>query len=163
MNVKNWIGNHAIDSLSGNVMDNINPATMEKIGTIPLSDEDDLKHAILIGEDAFKENRNSSLEQRVQWLEEIADGIEERFEEFVQAESLDTGKPIALCRKVDVPRAISNFKTFAKTLVHLSEQTYLKKDLLSLCHRRALGLVAVISPWNLPIYLLSWKLAPAIA
>ncbi|WP_445115530.1 2-hydroxymuconic semialdehyde dehydrogenase [Acinetobacter sp. WZC-1] len=106
--------------------------------------------------------------QRADLLDEIADGIEKRFEEFVQAEVADTGRPIYLARTLDVPRGIANFRTFASILragVSESVDSLIGDGsrLLNYTVRKPLGVVAVISPWNLPLLLLTWKIAPALA
>jgi 2-hydroxymuconic semialdehyde dehydrogenase len=105
----------------------------------------------------------ASAADRAVALRRIADGIEARFEEFVAAEVRDTGKPRALAAAMDIPRAIANFRAYADLLYGRAEQAYLSADALNYTVRRPLGVVAVISPWNLPLLLLTWKVAPALA
>ena len=105
--------------------------------------------------------------QRARWLHKIADGIEARLEDFALAESKDQGKPVWLARAVDIPRAVHNFRFFAETVPYerdVSMTTH--KDgleFLNYTKHSPLGVVGLISPWNLPLYLLTWKIAPAMA
>jgi aminomuconate-semialdehyde/2-hydroxymuconate-6-semialdehyde dehydrogenase len=102
---------------------------------------------------------------RAAMLRKIADGIERRFSEFVAAEVADTGKPIALASRIDIPRAIANFRFFAGLVEQAGIDAW-ETDLpgrraLNYAVRRPVGVVAVITPWNLPLLLLTWKVAPA--
>ena len=100
---------------------------------------------------------------RGEWLRKLAAAIESRSEEFAGAESRDTGKPIAAARAIDIPRAIANFRFFASAAETYATETHASPEMLHYSLRQPLGAVACISPWNLPLYLLSWKLAPALA
>lgn len=102
-------------------------------------------------------------EERAQWLYRLADAMEAAAESLAQAETLDTGKPLWLSRQVDIPRAIRNFRFFAAGIQHFSSETHATPGFLNYTLRQPLGTVACISPWNLPLYLLSWKIAPALA
>ena len=97
----------------------------------------------------------------------IAKGIEDRFEEFVLAESKDQGKPVSVARSIDIPRAIYNFKMFSSAILHQVEHaTHQIKpgfNQLNYTHKSPVGVSVLISPWNLPLYLLTWKIAPCIA
>jgi aminomuconate-semialdehyde/2-hydroxymuconate-6-semialdehyde dehydrogenase len=94
----------------------------------------------------------------------IADLIEKNFDELARLESRDSGKPISLARRLDIPRAIANFRFFATAILHQSSDAHLTdSSALNYTLRQPLGVVGLISPWNLPLYLLSWKIAPAIA
>ncbi|MEV4887971.1 methylmalonyl-CoA mutase family protein [Nonomuraea sp. NPDC055795] len=113
----------------------------------------------------------TSTEERCAWMRRIADGIEARFDAFVAAEVADTGKPRELAATVDVPRAIGNFRAYADLSYGRPERAYHTRvpgwsgtgEALNYTVRRPLGVVAVISPWNLPLLLLTWKVAPALA
>jgi aminomuconate-semialdehyde/2-hydroxymuconate-6-semialdehyde dehydrogenase len=110
----------------------------------------------------------SSVAQRTSLLRRVADGIEARYEEFVAAESADTGKPLAQARELDVARAVANFRSFADTVAAAGQPSFLTelpdgRRALNYAVRKPLGVVAVIVPWNLPLLLLTWKVAPALA
>ena len=110
----------------------------------------------------------STVAQRTALLRKVADRIEERFEEFVRAESADTGKPLAQARELDVARAVANFRSFADTVAAAGQPSFMTdlangRQALNYAVRKPLGVVAVIVPWNLPLLLLTWKVAPALA
>ena len=94
----------------------------------------------------------------------IADIIEQNLETFAKAESTDTGKPVTLARSIDIPRAQSNLRFFATAILHASSESHhMEREAINYTLRRPLGVVGCISPWNLPLYLFTWKIAPAIA
>jgi aminomuconate-semialdehyde/2-hydroxymuconate-6-semialdehyde dehydrogenase len=110
----------------------------------------------------------AGVRQRAALLYKIADGIEARFDEFVRAESADTGKPVALASRLDVPRAAANFRVFAdliKTAALEAFETETADGIRALNYavRKPVGVVGIITPWNLPLLLLTWKVAPALA
>ena len=112
----------------------------------------------------FRRNGDArSYAERADLLDAIAKRIEERKDEFAQAESLDTGKPFHVAKNVDISRAIANFRFFAGAIRHDETGCHMMADAINYTIRKPLGVVALITPWNLPLYLLSWKLAPAIA
>lgn len=100
---------------------------------------------------------------RSAWLLQLADALESELEAFAQAESRDTGKPIRLCREIEIPRAISNFRFFASAAMQFASESHHGEAGLNYTLRQPLGVVGTISPWNLPLYLLTWKIAPALA
>jgi aminomuconate-semialdehyde/2-hydroxymuconate-6-semialdehyde dehydrogenase len=149
---------------SGLYLDNVNPSTGQVYSKIPLSGEQDLAQAVDAAERAFPLWSNMSANERSAVLLRLAAGIEARMGEFVQAESLDNGKPEKLAAHVDIPRAVSNFHFFATAIEHFaSESHYMEKVGINFTTRRPIGIVGCISPWNLPLYLFSWKIAPALA
>jgi len=144
--------------------DNINPATGEVYCLIPDSDDNDLALAVTAAEKAFPIWSNMPAEERSKILVRFSEGIEKRMERFVAAESKDNGKPITLARHVDIPRAVSNFHFFASAIIHFSSESHYMEGVgINYTTRKPIGIVACISPWNLPLYLFSWKIAPALA
>jgi len=144
----------------------ISPVTGQVLYHIPRSGRDDIDYAVSVAKKAFPTWSRTAINDRSQLLLAIADGIQQRFNQFVEAESEDTGKPIKLAREIDIPRAIDNFKFFASAVKHLPTSTYHMDSpvrALNYTSHRPLGVVGLITPWNLPIYLLSWKVAPALA
>jgi aminomuconate-semialdehyde/2-hydroxymuconate-6-semialdehyde dehydrogenase len=162
--ILNYINGQFSDAQSGNKLNVYQPATGKVYISAPASSGEDINQAVEAAAKAFPYWQQHDIDQRAQWLQKIADGIEDRFEEFVKAESLDTGKPVWLAGKVDIPRAISNFRFFARAITQFYSETHDNYPVaLNYTLRQPLGVVACISPWNLPLYLLSWKIAPALA
>ncbi|RZA25940.1 MAG: aldehyde dehydrogenase [Proteobacteria bacterium] len=149
---------------AGRYLDNFGPRTGERIGSIPDSDQSDIDRAVTAARKAFPAWRRLSRMERAQFLYRIADAIEARLEEFAEAESLDQGKPVHLARAVDIPRAIENFRFFAGAILHQQEKAFQTSEMvLNYARREPMGVAGLISPWNLPLYLLTWKIAPALA
>ncbi|MCS6818684.1 MAG: aldehyde dehydrogenase [Chitinophagales bacterium] len=161
--VQNYIDGKFCEAQNGKTLDIVEPATGNIFGTMPDSGSEDVDRAVQAGKRAFKEWKNISGEKRMDYLMKIAEGIERHFEEFAKMESQDTGKPLSLARKVDIPRAIANFRFFAGAAWHFSSESHSMPEAVNFTLRQPLGVVGCISPWNLPIYLLSWKVAPALA
>ena len=144
--------------------DNINPATGAVYCLIPDSDENDLALAVKAADKAFPTWSKLPAEERSKILVRFSEGIEKRMDQFVAAESKDNGKPITLARHVDIPRAVSNFHFFASAIIHFSSESHYMEGIgINYTTRKPIGIVACISPWNLPLYLFSWKIAPALA
>lgn len=162
--ILNYIDGTLRPALSGKTIDNYNPSIGKIYGTIPDSDEDDVQNAIIAAQAAFPAWSKLSFEARFDFLMAIAKGIEDRLDEFVRAESMDNGKPTWLARQSDIPRAITNFKFFAATQMNFPSESHATPGLgLNYTLRSPLGVVGCISPWNLPLYLFTWKIAPALA
>jgi aminomuconate-semialdehyde/2-hydroxymuconate-6-semialdehyde dehydrogenase len=162
--LKNFINGAYHAPVSGQYLDNVNPATGEVYSQIPRSGADDLTMAVNAAEVAFPIWSGMSVNERSAILLRLAAGIEARMEEFVVAESRDNGKPEKLAAHVDIPRAVSNFHFFATAIEHFSSEShYMEKVGINFTTRRPIGIVGCISPWNLPLYLFSWKIAPALA
>ena len=162
--LKNFIDGEYLAPLSRQYMDNVNPATGAVYAQIPLSDVADLDLAIESAERAFPLWSTMRIADRSAILLRLAAGIEARMDEFVKAESRDNGKPEKLAAHVDIPRAVSNFHFFATAIEHFaSESHYMEQVGINFTTRRPIGIVGCISPWNLPLYLFSWKIAPALA
>lgn len=130
---------------------------------MPASDGDDLERAVAAAQKAFPAWSSLDPEQRADYLFRLAEGLEARLDDFARAESEDSGKPLSLARTVDIPRAVQNFRFFASGLLHFASESHHRPGFVNYTLRQPLGVGACISPWNLPLYLLSWKIAPALA
>jgi len=162
--LENFIAGNFVASSSGNFVDNINPSTGEVYGQIPDSNENDVKRAVEAAKKAFVEWSTTSNEQRFKILNRIAELIDEHLDELALAETNDNGKPLWLSKKVDIPRASANFRFFATGIMHFATESHVMEDrAVNYTLRQPLGIVACISPWNLPLYLFTWKIAPALA
>ena len=162
--LQNFINGNYIAPISDAYIDNYEPATGQVYSLIPDSDERDVELAVEAAEKAFPIWSNMSNEERSKILVKLSEGIEARMEEFVQAESRDNGKPVSLAGHVDIPRAVSNFHFFATAITHFaSESHHMQGEGINYTLRKPIGIVGCISPWNLPLYLFSWKIAPALA
>lgn len=162
--LENFIGGSFIGPLSGNFIDNFNPATGEVSGKIPDSNEQDVAVAVKAAQKAFTTWSVTPLEKRFEILNRIAQLIDDNKELFALAESNDNGKPLWLSRKVDIPRASANFRFFATGIMHFAAESHQMEDsAINYTLRQPIGVVGCISPWNLPLYLFTWKIAPALA
>lgn len=162
MNIYNYIDGEFTLPVSGNMLDNLNPATGQIIARIPDSNHDDVAKATEAAKLALPNWRGLSKDERINWLNKIAQALQERSEDIAKTESMDTGKPIALARRVDAARSISNFRFFAQHAKQISENKFTMADATNYVIRKPIGVVGLITPWNLPLYLLSWKVAPAL-
>lgn len=162
--LSNYINGELVAPVSGAYLDNYEPATGSVWNLIPDSDERDVQLAYAAAKAAFSQWSNTPLEERMMLLLNIADGIQQNFEAYVVAESKDNGKPQKLARAVDIPRAMSNFRFYASAVQHFaSESHHMPGTGINYTLRQPIGVVGCISPWNLPLYLFSWKIAPALA
>lgn len=162
--IANYIGGNLQAPIDGNYTDNINPATGEVYGQIPDSNIKDIEEAVGAAKAAFPTWSTTPLEERFKVLNRIAELIEEHLETLALAETNDNGKPLWLSKKVDIPRASSNFRFFATGLMHTSTESHNMEDkAINYTLRQPVGIVGCISPWNLPLYLFTWKIAPALA
>ncbi len=162
--IQNFINGSYCDPAKGNYIDNYEPATGLVYCQIPDSTEEDIAQAVASAEKAFPIWSTMSGEERGAILMRISLGIEKRMDEFVAAESRDNGKPLSLAAHVDIPRAVSNFHFFATACEHVSSESHLMEGIgVNFTTRKPIGIVGCISPWNLPLYLFSWKIAPALA
>ncbi|WP_294670911.1 aldehyde dehydrogenase [uncultured Fluviicola sp.] len=162
--LQNFINGELLAPVKGQYIDNYEPATGKVYGEIPNSTEEDVELAVQAAEKAFPVWSNMTNEERGAIMMRISLGIEKRMDEFVAAESRDNGKPLSLAAHVDIPRAVSNFHFFATAVEHFaSESHYMEGMGINYTTRKPIGVVGCISPWNLPLYLFSWKIAPALA
>ena len=159
--IQNYINGKFINSKSNKFLNDINPATGEIIALIPNSSKEDVELAV----NACKTNTTwgkFSVHERAKWLEKIADELEKRFEEIAILESKDTGKPISLARNVDAKRSVHNFRFFSNMAKSLNKVKFEMDDAINNVLNKPVGIAGLITPWNLPLYLLSWKVAPAL-
>ena len=160
--IKNFIDGEFLLSSSGQYIDDINPATGELIGKITNSNSQDVQNAVDAASSALQSWSSLTIEQRIAWLNKIADALESKKELIAQTESRDTGKPISLARRVDANRSITNFRFFAEFAAKQNDMQFDMDDAINYVHRKPVGVVGLITPWNLPLYLLTWKIAPAL-
>jgi aminomuconate-semialdehyde/2-hydroxymuconate-6-semialdehyde dehydrogenase len=159
----NFINGNFVPPNSSKYMDVFEPATGQPYARVSDSNSADVETAYESAQNAFENWSGLSVEERAVYLIKIADGLESRLEEFSEYESRDTGKPISLAKSVDIPRAVSNFRFFAEYGQSYNfESELINSQSINKIRRSPLGVVACISPWNLPLYLFSWKIAPAL-
>src|SRR6058998_3304658 len=162
--IRNFIDGQFIEPVGGKYLDNIEPATGKSYSQVADSDSRDVELAVIAAEKAFPDWSKSPSADRSRILLRIADLIERDLEKLARAESIDTGKPLSLARSLDIPRAASNFRFFATAILHTENEAHVTDGVaFNYTLRQPRGIVGLISPWNLPLYLLSWKIAPAIA
>jgi aminomuconate-semialdehyde/2-hydroxymuconate-6-semialdehyde dehydrogenase len=162
--LSNFIGGEFVPPRSGNYIDDVAPSTEEVIAQIPDSDTRDIDDAVHAARKAFPGWSRTPAAERSCLLLKLADLIEKNFDELAQLEADDCGKPLSLARTLDIPRAIANFRFFATAIQHQASEAHITDSIaINYTLRQPLGVVGLISPWNLPLYLLSWKIAPAIA
>jgi aminomuconate-semialdehyde/2-hydroxymuconate-6-semialdehyde dehydrogenase len=162
--INNYINGEWLAPIDGNYFDNINPATANVIGQIASSNHKDVQLAVDAAQKAFPAWSITSAEEKFTILNKIANLIDENLDAFAMAECIDNGKPLWLCKKVDIPRASSNFRFFATGIMHFASESHsMENKAINYTVRQPIGMVGCISPWNLPLYLFTWKIAPALA
>ena len=163
--IDNFIDGRFVPPVSGQYLDDINPATGKVLARIADSDAADVDAAAHAARRAFDQHwKDVTAEDRSRVLMRIADLIEKHADELAAMESQDNGKPIALAARMDIPRAVLNFRFFATAILHTSGAIHRTDNrALNYTLRKPVGVAGLISPWNLPLYLLSWKIAPALA
>lgn len=160
----NFINGEFVPPSSGEFLDNFNPATGEVYSKVPKSNAKDIEAAVAAAKAAFPAWSALSTDARSEYLLKIADALEKNIKEFALAESMDQGKTVKLAMEIEIPRAVKNFRFFATTILHHEERaTSMDGNAFNYTSRKPLGVAALISPWNLPLYLLTWKIAPALA
>ncbi|MBK7338231.1 MAG: aldehyde dehydrogenase [Saprospirales bacterium] len=162
--LKNYIAGALVPPESGEYLDNVNPATGKVYSFIPDSDERDVQKAVEAAAKAFPDWSSCGVRKRFRILLRLADIIEQNLEDFALAESEDAGKPVSMAASVDIPRAHENLRFFATAILHFAaESHHMEGEAVNYTLRQPLGVVGCISPWNLPLYLFTWKIAPALA
>jgi aminomuconate-semialdehyde/2-hydroxymuconate-6-semialdehyde dehydrogenase len=164
LHINPFIAGRHVAPHSGRYLDDLDPATGQPCARVADGDAHDVEAAVQAAAAAFPAWARTPAAERSRLLLDIARRIETDLERLAQAECLDTGKPLRLARTVDIPRAVSNFRFFATAILHTHSEAY-RTDTLALNYtlRQPLGVVGLIAPWNLPLYLFSWKIAPALA
>lgn len=163
--IQNYINGTYQDATLGNWLENYNPSTGEVYSKIAKSTQEDVTKAYEAAEAAFPAWSNTTLNERSKILLKIADLIEANLDQLAEAEALDNGKPVSLAKAVDIPRASSNFRFFGHAITQFASEAHESVGLnaINFTLRSPIGVVGCISPWNLPLYLFTWKVAPAIA
>jgi len=162
--IENYIGGELVQPASGEYLDNYDPSTGEVYSLIADSDDRDVHLAVESAKTAYKAWSQMPPESRFEILMRLVALIERDLEPLARAECIDNGKPITLARTMDIPRAASNFRFYATAAMHTSNESHeTVGQAINYTLRQPLGVVGCISPWNLPLYLFTWKIAPAIA
>src|SRR3989454_7987125 len=162
--IRNFIDGQFVEPVGGKYLDNLEPATGKPYSRVADSDARDVDLAVTAAEKAFVDWSKKPATERSGFLLRIADLIERDLEKFARAESIDTGKPISLARTLDIPRAVANFRFFATAIFHTEFEAHITDNVaFNYTLRQPRGIAGLISPWTLPLYLLSWKIAPAVA
>ncbi len=161
--IGNYIDGHIVPPVSECYLDNMEPATGQACSLTPDSDEQDVAAAVAAAQGAFSRWSTTPATERARVLERVAALIEDNLESLARAESKDAGKPVGLARSVDIPRAASNFRFFAQAITQFASEAHpMENRAINYTLRQPHGVVGCISPWNLPLYLFTWKIAPAL-
>lgn len=162
--IRNYIGGELVEAAGGGLLEDVEPATGRVYAHLPDSAAEDVAQAVGAAAEAWAAWSHTPAEVRCRLLMAVADRLEACADELALAESRDTGKPVSLARRVDIPRAVRNFRFFATAILHARTEAHITDyEAVNYTLRRPCGVVGAISPWNLPLYLLSWKVAPALA
>jgi len=162
--ILNYIKGRLVEPNSQKYLDNYNPSEGKVYSLLPDSDESDINNAIAASEIAFPIWSSMPVNTRSAILQRIADLIDRNLNELALAESVDNGKPVSLAKVMDIPRASANMRFFATAILHSESESHLTdQEAINYTTRSPLGVVGCISPWNLPLYLFTWKIAPALA
>ncbi|WP_163650725.1 2-hydroxymuconic semialdehyde dehydrogenase [Modicisalibacter sp. 'Wilcox'] len=167
--IKHYINGQYVGSASGKLFDNVNPATGKVISKVHEAGREEVDAAVKAARAALNGPwGRMTLEERTRILHKVADGITARFDEFLEAECLDTGKPKSMASHIDIPRGAANFKVFADMIKNVPTESFEMPTpdgtgALNYAVRRPKGVIGVISPWNLPLLLMTWKVGPALA
>ena len=160
----NFIDGKLIEPVNGNYLVNINPAEGTPYNLIPDSDTQDVENAAMAATNAFASWSSMSVVKRSAILNGIADLIDRDLDSLAFAESTDQGKPLKLSKSVDIPRASANMRFYATAALHFASESHLMEgEAINYTTRTPIGVAGCISPWNLPLYLFTWKIAPALA
>jgi aminomuconate-semialdehyde/2-hydroxymuconate-6-semialdehyde dehydrogenase len=161
--IQNYINGSMVAPKSNQWLDNFEPATGQVYSQVADSNESDVDAAVTAARNTFPDWSKTHASERASMLNRIADAIETNLDMLAEAESKDNGKPLWLARSVDIPRCVSNFRFFANLITGTESQSHNSEGIINYTLRNPLGPVACISPWNLPLYLFTWKIAPALA
>jgi aminomuconate-semialdehyde/2-hydroxymuconate-6-semialdehyde dehydrogenase len=158
-----WIDGAARLPARDRWLDVFDPSNGQAFAKVAAGDAEDVALAVDAAHRAFAGWSSLPTSERARWMERLADALEARLEEFAQAESRDGGKPLRLAREIEIPRAVSNLRFFAHAATQFASESHHGQAGLNYTLRQPLGVVGTISPWNLPLYLFTWKIAPALA
>jgi len=158
-----WIDGKPTPPASGQWLDVFDPATATVASQVAHGDVRDVDAAVAAAQAAFPAWSALPNSTRARWMERLADALESRIDAFAEAEAQDGGKPLSLARDVEIPRAVSNLRFFAHAATQFASESHHGEAGLNYTLRQPLGVVGCISPWNLPLYLFTWKIAPALA
>ena len=161
--IPHWIDGKPVPPASGQWLDVFDPATRKATSQVADGDAGDVDAAVAAAQAAFPAWSSLPNSERALWLERLADGIALFIGKFARIEAIDAGKPLALARDIEIPRAISNLRFFAHAATQFASESHHGEAGLNYTLRLPLGVVGCISPWNLPLYLFTWKIAPALA
>jgi len=161
--ISNYINGALVPPIKSKYLDLYDPSKGSVYAQVPNSDASDVEQAVKAAQQAYPNWAANSADQRSRVMTKIADLIETNLDRLAEAESLDNGKPIWLAKKVDIPRASSNMRFFAQAITQFSTNAHEMTKAINFTLRQPLGVVGAISPWNLPLYLFTWKIAPALA
>ncbi len=162
--IKNYINGELVEPVSKKYLDNIDPSRGKVYSYIPDSDEQDVEKAIAAANAAFPAWSVTPKDVRSKYLLKIAELIEKNLDRLALAESIDNGKPLKLAKTVDIPRAAANFHFYGTGILHYAAHAHsMEETAINYTLRQPVGVAGCISPWNLPLYLFTWKIAPAIA
>jgi aminomuconate-semialdehyde/2-hydroxymuconate-6-semialdehyde dehydrogenase len=164
LTIRHFIDGKYVDPASGQWFDKFDPATAAKVAQVPDGDARDVDAAVAAARIAFPKWSRTPTAERARMLLVIADRIDTRREELALAESIDGGKPLKRAREAEIPRAAANFRYFAAAVQQFHSEAY-RTDQLAINYtlRQPHGVAGLLSPWNLPLYLFTWKVAPALA
>lgn len=159
-----FIANQDVGPARGNYLPFFNPAEGRELGWVAAGTAEDVEAAVETAAEAFPDWSRRPLLERARFLEALASGIEKRIEDLAWAETANTGKPLWLSRRTDIPRAAANFRFFAHAATQFFSESHAMPGLaLNVTLRQPVGVAGCIAPWNLPLYLFTWKIAPALA
>ena len=162
--ILNYINGEFIESVDKGWINNVDPSIGKVYSLIPDSEDKDVEQAVQAAELAFDNWSNSTIDYRSKILTNIAELILKNVDDLARAESIDNGKPLSLAKKIDIPRAAKNMAFFASAIKHDSADSHQMNNVaINYTLRKPIGVVGCISPWNLPLYLFTWKIAPALA
>ncbi|MCX7728782.1 MAG: aldehyde dehydrogenase family protein, partial [Bacteroidia bacterium] len=159
--ILNYINGELVEPVKKNYISNINPSIGAEYSLIPDSDAEDVQLAVNAASEAFPAWSTLSHQKRFEYLMKIAELIDKKHDFLAYAESFDNGKPLKLAKKVDIPRASANFRFYATAILHYYSQAHINEnDSINYTYKQPIGVAGCISPWNLPLYLFTWKIAP---
>ena len=162
--ILNYINGKFVEANSKKWINNYDPSTGKIYSLIPDSDKNDVELAQSAAQAAFDSWSSKPIHYRSKIIKKIADLVKENSNKLALAESIDNGKPLSLAKKIDIPRASANMSFFATAIIHEESQSYkANKEVINYTLKKPIGVVGCISPWNLPLYLFTWKIAPALA